>query len=459
MSLVVAGGSIAALVAADAAARAGVPVELLLPRKGVGGGFVPLVLRDRRLDRGLRALELHYEGAGPPPPPAAYDARGDGHRPHVHRIRDWASELLGDDLVELDRPRMWLSGRLDDELFVTCDLTRLPAHFDADDLAAIRAQTRGETPAGPASDVTSASLAIHGPTFHSRVMEPFARALRPQGGDDVPVALRRKLWLPLFHRRTLWEAAGGGPIGFRPERPLHTVAGEGPGAVVTRLLARVTAARHVTVRPVDGFVTVARSGDAVRIVPRGGDVVVARDPILALSPGELFAAAGVAYAPDRVTSVLTWLDVRDADVLTLPAFVHVVDPALRVFRISRGERRHDRVTVCVECAHDVTKDEGPAVAADALVRLGLVREGADLPALAAFAGPTFTAPTFANAERFAAARATYDDRGLRASAIGGAEAFGADSLNEQVMQGLAAAAAWTADHADGRAAAQAAAAA
>jgi hypothetical protein len=74
VSLVVAGGTVAALVAADAAAAAGAAVELLLPHRNVGGGFAPLRLGERRLDRGLRALELRYEGTGDPPPLEDYDA-------------------------------------------------------------------------------------------------------------------------------------------------------------------------------------------------------------------------------------------------------------------------------------------------------------------------------------------------------------------------------------------------
>ncbi len=71
-ALTVVGGSIAALVAADAAARAGRSVDLLLPARGVGGGFRPLEVDGRRLDLGVRLLELDREDAGPPPDLAAY---------------------------------------------------------------------------------------------------------------------------------------------------------------------------------------------------------------------------------------------------------------------------------------------------------------------------------------------------------------------------------------------------
>jgi hypothetical protein len=446
--LVVVGGTVAALVAAEQAAAAGRHVELLLPHKGVGGGFAPLQLGGRRLDRGLRALELRYEGVGAPPPLAAYDAAGAGHRPYARLIESYVRDLVGDDLVELDRPRQWLAGRLGDELLTTCDLTGLRAYLTDEQADTIVRQASGAAAglldprhAGALehTSIADASREQHGALFHDLVIAPLAAKLRPEGGADVPAALRRKLWLALFHPRTLREAAGGGPVGFCPDRPFHGIEPGGTGAIVTRLLERVQAAWRVTVRRVDGIQQLAADGDHVLITPSGAPALRALHPILALAPGGLFAAAGVPYAPDRVTSVMAWVEVAEDDVLELPSFLHVVDADVPVFRLSRGERRDGRVTICAELAHDVPKAEAAAVAAAALPRLGLVGEGASVTTITAFAGPTFTAPTFASRERFAAARAAYDALGLRAQAIGGSEAFGADSLNEQLVQALRAA--------------------
>jgi hypothetical protein len=446
--LVVTGGTVAALIAAEQAAAAGREVELLLPHKGVGGGFAPLHLGGRRLDRGLRALELRYEGVGAPPPLAVYDPAGAGHRPYSRLIEAYVRDLVGEDLVELDRPRQWLAGRLGDELLTTCDLTGLRAYLTDEQADTIAHQASG-TAAGlldprhagalQHTSIADASREQHGALFHDLLIAPLAAKLRPEGGVDVPAVLRRKLWLALFHPRTLREAAGGGPVGFCPDRPFHGIEPGGTGAIVARLLERVQAAWRITVRRVDGIEQLAADGDHVLITPAGGAPLRALDPILALPPGELFAATGIPYLPDRVTSVLAWVEVAEADVLELPSFLHVIDADVPVFRFSRGERREGRVTVCAELAHDVPKGEAAAVAAAALVRLGLVREGAPVTPITAFAGPTFTAPTFANRERFSAARAAYDARGLRAQTIGGGNAFAADSLNEQLVQALQAA--------------------
>ena len=50
----VVGGTVAALSAADALAAAGRPVRLLMPRKGVGGGFLPMARGGVPLELGMR---------------------------------------------------------------------------------------------------------------------------------------------------------------------------------------------------------------------------------------------------------------------------------------------------------------------------------------------------------------------------------------------------------------------
>jgi hypothetical protein len=92
--LVVAGGSIAALVAADAALRAGRPVELLVPERGVGGGFLPVTVGGRRLGLGVRLLEIDREDAGDPPPLSAYRPGPSSHAPYVRLVASWVEGLV-----------------------------------------------------------------------------------------------------------------------------------------------------------------------------------------------------------------------------------------------------------------------------------------------------------------------------------------------------------------------------
>ncbi len=123
--LVVVGGSIAALTAADAALGRGRAVELLLPRAGVGGGFRPLRVGGRRLDLGVRLLEIDREDAGAAPPLSEYRPGPTAHAPFVRHVADWVGGLVGERLREVDRPAMSLDGRLVDDIYFTVDLDGL----------------------------------------------------------------------------------------------------------------------------------------------------------------------------------------------------------------------------------------------------------------------------------------------------------------------------------------------
>ena len=452
---VVVGGSIAALVAADSLAGAGRPVRLLLPRRGVGSGFRPLERDGRRLELGMRALELRYEGVAESPPLERYRPEGDGHRPFVARIDAWVRDLVGDHaLVELTPPASFLDGRLGPELLLTSDLTRardLVAPAVAERIAEEAADA--ERTAGAAGwlapgqrdrlwDVSleEASLHQHGTTFHGLFVGALTAKIRPGGGSDVVAALRRKLWVPLFWPRTLADAFAGRPVGFVPDRPLTAVVPGGVGPVVTALLDRL-AARGVEVVEHDGVRSLTREGGDLLVELADGVVERAHRPVLGLGAGELFAAVGIEHAAPRIRSVMAWVGVTEDDVADLPGVVHVLDPALAAYRVTPGERDAATGTrvLCVELSHDVAPEEAAATAADVVRRIGLVREGAALQDLAALAGPTFADPTAENVRRQAGAWAAWQGQHLPAVVVGGAQAFGYDSFNEQVVQGLQAA--------------------
>jgi hypothetical protein len=455
---VVAGGTIAALVAADALARAGDDVDLYLPERGVGGGFLPMVVDGQRLELGVRLLELSYgdeDGAasGPVRPPlAGYRPGPSGHRPYVGLVGRFLTELLEPDLVEVDRPRMWVNGRLVPDIYFTVDLSQLRAALTDDQAAAIAAETRlilDETgnPAGVlggpdppdlwATSFEDASLANHGPTFHRLFIESVAAKIQAGGSAAVLAALRRKVWLPAFYPQTLWEAASGRPLGFAPNRPFHTVAKGGTGEVVTRLLARLDASPHVTLTRVKGLKRVAADGD--RTVLDLDDVTVsAHRPILGWSPEQLFPAAGVEYRSQRLPIGICWALVDEADVVDLPSMTFVVDPELRAYRINSGGDAGPpgRRLVSLELSHHVSPDDAEAVARHTLEAVGLVRPGASVDVVHKVRAPAFTAPSAGNLAAFEAARESFNRLSLDADIIGGATAFGADSLNEQIVQGL-----------------------
>ena len=446
----------AALAAADALAARGRQVRLFLPRKGVGGGFTSVARGGYRLELGMRVLELRYEGTATAPPPLAeYRPEGDGHRPFVGLIDAWVRELVGADrIVDIDEAASFVRGRLGPEVLLTSDLTRAAELVSAEDARRIADEAAAAVIAhGPAgwlsreerhrlwdASLDEASQHQHGRTFHERLIAPLVGKVRPGGGRDVPAALRRKLWMPLFWPRTVAEVFSGQPPAFVPDRPLTVVRPGGMGPVVDALVARLRTP-HVEVVPYDALTGLGQEGDQIRIELSDGRVEVADRPIVGVGAGELFAATGIPFAPTKVHSVFAWVGVREADVRRLPGYVHVLDADVPAYRITPGELDVPTGTrvLCVELSFDVAKDDAADVARTTLQRVGIVREGASTEDLGVFAGPTFTDPTADNAARHARAVESLYGLELPATVIGGAQAFGFDTFNEQVIQGLQAA--------------------
>ena len=446
----VVGGSIAALVAADARLRRGGAVELLLPRRGVGGGFAPLEVAGRRLGLGVRLLEIDREDAGDPPPLSDYRAGFGAHAGFVRRVADVVEGLVGPRLREVDRPSMAIGGRLVDDVYFTVDLEGLPALLPGDEARRTAAEAEAACREGGDAGVLDgrhdlfscsleeASRANHGATFHERFIASMCAKIHPGGAAAVPAAMRRKVWMPLFHPRTLARAASGEPTGFRPRRPFHTVEPGGMGAVLEALLERIrrapgaafaTPGRLEAVARADGGATVLRFED-------GTERRVTR-PILGTGPQEIFAAVGAAYAPARIPMALAWAQVDERDLLAMPSLVHAPDPEVPAFRVSAaGDDRPGSRLLTLELRHDTRPDDVERAVRDSLELTGLVREGARVDVVHHLVGPAFPDPSRREVEAFERARAALEAAGLDAEVVGGAAAFGADSFNEQVIQGL-----------------------
>ncbi len=75
------GGSLAALASVERLAHHGVPVRWCRPRRGVGGGFVPLVVDGHVLDVGARLFELVDGPRVQAPVPTPYRAGPTGFVP------------------------------------------------------------------------------------------------------------------------------------------------------------------------------------------------------------------------------------------------------------------------------------------------------------------------------------------------------------------------------------------
>ncbi len=446
----VVGGQIGGLVAADALARAGRQVRLLLPERGVGGGFLPVLRDGRRLELGVRMLELGYEDDPTPPALDRYAPGFGGHRPYTALVREWATDLVGDRLRDVPAPKLVLDGQTHDDVYFTVDLTPLPAILGParrDAVAAQAAQAAAHLGdagvLGNLEDRTlqDASLANHGETFHRTLIAPLTEKFLAGGSARTLASWRRKVWMPLFWPRTVEQACNGGPA-FVPKRRFETVADEGASAVVRALLDRLRADHRVTIESTGPLLNLGPAGADVDLALEGTGSVRAHRPILAVGPRELFNGVGHVYCPERARSVIAWLEVATPDPIALHHIVDADNPVARVSDSGPGVRPGTRV-FCVELRHDLAAEDAADAARRGLVQAGVLDAVTGAVPVHSGAMNTFDAPTAATRDAHVAALAHLADMKLDALVLGGARAPGADSLNEQVVSGLAAAEART----------------
>lgn len=455
---IVVGATMAALVAADAIAAQGRPVRLLVPERGVGGGFAAMRRDGRTLELGVRLLELDFEDTQAVSPPLEdYLAGTTTTRPWARVIGDWVRELTGDGLREIARPEMVLDGRRTDDVLFTVDLSGLAAALGTAEREQMLAEVRAALAASgedagvlapsaadrfAAMTLEEASLANHGATFHQRIIAPLCDKVIGGGAAAVAAPLRRKVWAPLFHPATLAQALSGEPISFRPARSFHTVSPDGCGALVDLLLARLRAHPRATIETAGDLQSVAPdAGGTVTLSFSDHTPVTATRPILALSADALFAATGIPYEVQRITTAIAWLEVDAHDAASVPELAHVLDPGNPVLRVSRGGAgAPGRALLTVELRHDADPDTLGSAAHDGLIAAGLLEDGTAADTVMAARRPTFSVPDTATLTTFAIARERFDALGLDVELAGSGLDVTADTLNDQILQGLRAAA-------------------
>jgi hypothetical protein len=169
-------------------------------------------------------------------------------------------------------------------------------------------------------------------------------------------------------------------------------------------------------------------------------MIDASRPVIGVPAGPLFNAAGMDYHPAQARTVLCWLEVADADVVDLPSLLSIPDPTLAAARVSSGGvGRPGHAILTVELRHDLDEDQIVDAARSSVQRLGILRPGAHMQDVRNGSVRSFTLPTADNAHLFARAAAQLSESHLDIEIVGAATAFGADTLGENIIQGLRAA--------------------
>ena len=448
---VLAGNSLALLVAACVLGRQGRPVHWLTDARKPGGYFAGLRVADDAFDLGSVLLERPGPG-GAPPGLDTYDAM---RRYDSARFSGLAWDFLAPLLPVRRTPgaQCALGGRRVPDYLLSNRVDGLAGMGLAAPLQAARAGAAHPWHAGhklavgayDALDYADAARHNHGEAVQAALIDPFVRKLT--GGVAWPFMARfhRAGWLPLYYPETIAQALAGEPVGLA-EYPFWLPTAGWCGELVQALLAEV--ALHPNVRRSDQpLAALARSNAAFTLTLDNGQALAASALALGLPNERAHALLGVpAPAVPRAVGIrLLLLRVRQ-DAIGQPAgCLMVPDAGFATYRISDQDVLAGRDTPWHRVVVEAGLDRGSTdeAALDARLRLELCRLLAvdDPQAVVSVRGlsmpQSLGLPSVAEVTAAAADLARLHEAARGILLCGALAGFGATSLNDQIVQGLA----------------------
>lgn len=455
------GNNLAVLVAAAQLGEAGHDVVLLTDGRPPGGHFRGMRLEDADFDIGMVLLEL-LPGADDDAdradyrPGVRYDwTRFGGHvdrwlATHVPRVRTPTPEVLVDG-------RRWpdylIANRLD---VLAGDAFPPPPLVPREDPR--HAAAKIDSPAFATLRYAEAAELNHGTVIQRRLVAPFAAKLLGQAGEDLLARYHRAGWLPLYWPETLGAACEGRPTGLA-EYPFWTTATGFVGELVRSLERRLSRLPNVVVSQaqVAGLRTDERGWEV-----RGGDGEqwTHPRPVLGLAQERLreLLALPAVEKPSGASVLLVCCLVRSSAIGSPVGCLSVVDPEIATYRITD----QDVLAGLDPAWHRVVVEAGPEVvarrAAGEEVTGSLVAEMCRLLAVPApepgvgvatgndvrvlrtmSASNAIAVPTRTTVAAEEAALGELAAACGRAVLTGALLGVGATSMNDQIVQGLAAA--------------------
>jgi len=446
------GGEVHTLVAAADLLAAGEKVIAWLPRQRIGGGIAPFQPEHTSLPLGFRLLELDYEESQAPPRLEEYRPGCPGHRPFIRVVAGYLEDLVGDAIVTLPPTRMWTRGRIVPDILHTVDLSPLPAMLDSQTRRRVCRELRENLHKKDTAPLllgekhpiqlqkhsyAAVSRANHGATFDKEFITPVAEKILPGQWQDVPADLRRKIWMPLFYPATLQAACENKPLSFRPHRPYSRLQNGNFDLITQRLLARISTHPHADIHWYDQCEGLAPARKGIHVRLDGASHTISPPVLLGLPPEHIFTAAGIPCALPKARVVVVWAEVETDNTTAGPELLLTIDKEIDIHRVSfaPSPKKPGRLLLVTELRGDLSGDPWQA-AENGLRAMGVVRKNAPLHRAGCLDAHALPVPSFAARAAFNKAKEGFTQLGLQAHLFGAAEIFGANNLNEQIMQGI-----------------------
>jgi len=346
--VVLVGNSLSLMVAGTQLARSGTHVVVLNGAKNWGGHFSTVTCKGVPFDLGMVLQEFTaYNAADGHADLHSYDpaVRNDAGR-FCRVVHDFVAGYQ--ETREIETPVMQVNGRIHDDILIANALTALP---ELDMATQIRTELEAGINGARSSshpsfkqragtfdslDYETASLANHGTTFHTHLIEPFCRKVLNVATSDVLARYHRVAWLPLFYPETLLSYLTGMPQRLPPTTFSYPVGGH-VGDLSAKLRQEMEQSSHVTIiRERPASITTCVDGRfKVRIAE--DETLWTNQLAWGNSVGELLHVLGHAdraaeYAKSSI--VLVFLQVAAESMLRNFTVFSVVDPEFGIYRIT-----------------------------------------------------------------------------------------------------------------------------
>jgi len=464
MTTIIAGASLASLVAADALATLGHRVVLLTESPRIGGPFAGIYADGVPFDLGFVAFEFGSEGARHDSDLRAYDPdrRADCAR-YGDLVHHWVERELGLPIRRIPAIELWHDGTIvPDFLFdtnihglaalpgpvrerIAADLVSLPADRES----MLHASVKQSAGLWDTLDIEVASLANHGRAMHERFIAPMLRKLvGPSGAPRCLARYSRVVAAPMYWPETVRRGLQGDAGAMAPT-PFHALSRASMGELVARLRQRLEHSPLVAWR--DGVIT--------RLAPSLSGVAVTMDGVTIeghdllwgdeLSKFCRLAGQSTPEPLDRERLEIACITIDrtacrrpDTGTLMIPAGVSL--PFRLVNQSRNAGEETGRLRLTLEYAWGAmpsSTELATRKVAEALMTLGMIGEPSTVRLhKVVHLEQGFTVPSFANQARVLGARTDALNAGIPVHMLGPSAGFAVNSLGDNVVQGLQAAA-------------------
>ena len=340
------GSGISSLVLAERLADNGRTVALINPGKGWGGVFSGLNINGEIFDVGMTNFEFELFAQTGLADIATYrpDVRNDASR-FADLIKKYVLKFVA--VHEVPTPRMTTGGVTGPDLVITnqFDILRdlpealrlkITAELKAIASTAFPLHARNKADSAALfleSSLTEASLANHGQTFHSLIVESTCRKVLGVSPDEIPALFHRSAWAPLFYPQTLLSQFTNHPQRLKPT-VFHYPNGEHFGVFTQRLLSKIESMAGVRIYKGSPAVAVEDGGRTLRL--REGEVR-GRHIVWGADLNSLAKAFGIGTqlsALQKADLELYFVKVRRAGIRDLFSVMLDVDPEAPIYRVT-----------------------------------------------------------------------------------------------------------------------------